>query len=142
MPQRLAVVAVGQPCGHRDAGGQLGRRGRRGLCRAGQDEIRHEISFGEGWLCGVGAEAAEVDDHDAVALLRASRSQGAGCHPLHVRRELALGRLGAPLPRTPAPARLACLLGGLALPHAPLGLAVGEDLAEIARTASVFIRCR
>jgi hypothetical protein len=44
MTQRLAVVAFGEPPGYRDAGGQVGRRGRR-VCGASQHEIRHEISF-------------------------------------------------------------------------------------------------
>src|SRR5438874_1510778 len=71
---------------------------------------------------GLGPDAAEVDDHDAVAAVR--RGLASALAGLARRRAGDLDRFTGQLLRR--------LLGGLALAHAALRLAVGEDLAEVA----------
>ena len=117
MPERLAVVALGQPPRDRDAGGQVGRRRvrRRGSLRAGQREIADFASL----------------RRPRVRRRRSRRPR---------RRCRSAGAVSAARPPRASPAAstastrqlLGRLLGRLALAHAALGLAVGEDLAEVA----------
>ena len=98
------------------------------------EALRTTIGLGR-----IRALPAEVDDDHAVAARIADRRRsvcrlgGPAVDGLDGRRR---GRLS--VPERPAPFRARSSLGGLALTAAALGLAVGEDLAEVAADASAL----